>query len=107
MPALLTSGLPTSLDFIDWTSVDNERPPAPPHTDNQPFGYRFRTSPPAVREPIGPMEYDPDLQMVRSQIDRTLIPQAKGTRCGGNTYTATSLDGVVIIDVHRDVLYDD
>lgn len=106
MPALLTPGLPRSRDFIDWTSIE-QRPPAPPHSDSHPFGYRFRTDDTGSMEMLDSLEYDPDLQIARTKTGHPITPVAKGSRCGGNTYTKTYLDGTVVIDLARDVIYDD
>lgn len=97
MPALLTSGLPRSADFVDWTKLE-DRPAAPPHTENYPFGYRFRTSPEPSGEPIPVAEYDPERQLAALEDGRPLTPFAKGTLRWVPCLVNTSLDGLVIKD---------
>jgi hypothetical protein len=96
--ALLTSGFPVAPDFCAG-QVLTDAPELPAHTENDPFGYRFRAAP-EPSDTITGLDYDPESQLGRFDI-------RNGGGGGGSTnyvYLTVIFVGIVIPDTHYDTL---
>ena len=96
--ALLTSGFPVAPDFCAGQMLI-DAPELPAHTENDPFGYRFRAAPEPT-DTITGLDYDPESQLGRFDI-------RNGGGGGGSTnyvYLTLIFGGILIPDQHYDTL---